>query len=249
MLKDTKLETSGRDGIQRYWIKILSSLQERVSSQMNRILMGEDDLPEWMTHGRRVVCQKDLQKGNKADNYRPITCFPLMWKLLTGVIAEEMYNYLEREKILPEEQKGCKRGIRGTKDQLLIDKTVLKDCKKRHTNLSIAWIDYRKAFHLVPDNSVNEYMEIFGIAENLKTFLQKSMQQWRLSLTANGEDLGEVKFKRGIFEEDSLLPLLFVLCMVPLSLILKKVNLCYKWGKTEYKLNHLLFLDDLKLYA
>ena len=236
MLKDTKLETSGRDGIQRYWIKILSSLQERVSSQMNRILMGEDDLPEWMTHGRRVVCQKDLRKGNKADNYRPITCFPLMWKLLTGVIAEEMYNYLEREKILPEEQKGCKRGIRGTKDQLLIDKTVLKDCKKRHTNLSIAWIDYRKAFHLVPDNSVNEYMEIFGIAENVKMFLQKSMQQWRLSLTANGEDLGEVKFKRGIFEEDSLLPLLFVLSMVPLSLILKKVNLCYKWGKTKYKL-------------
>ena len=54
-----------------------------------------------------------------------------MWKLLTGVIAEEMYNYLEREKILPEEQKGCKRGSRGTKDQLLIDKTVLKDCQKR----------------------------------------------------------------------------------------------------------------------
>ena len=44
-----------------------------------------------------------------------------MWKLLTGVIAEEMYNYLEREKILPEEQKGRKRGSRGTKDQLSID--------------------------------------------------------------------------------------------------------------------------------
>ena len=58
-----------------------------------------------------------------------------MWKLLTGVIAEEMYNYLEREKILPEEQKGCKRGSRGTKDQLLIDKTVLKDCKKRHQSI------------------------------------------------------------------------------------------------------------------
>ena len=37
--------------------------------------------------------------------------------------------------------------------------------------------------------------------------------------------------------------------MVPLSLILKKVNACYKWGKKEYKLNHLLFMDDLKLYA
>ena len=172
-----------------------------------------------------------------------------MWKLLTGVIAEEMCNCYEREKILPEEQKGCKRGSRGTQDQLLIDKTVLKDCRKRHTNLSIAWIDYREAYGLVPHSWVNECMEMFGIAENLRTVLQKSMQQWRLLLTTNGEDLGEVNVKRGIFQADSLSPLLFVLSMVPLSLILKKVNACYKWGKKEYKLNHLLFMDDLKLYA
>ena len=75
------------------------------------------------------------------------------------------------------------------------------------------------------------------------------MQQWRLSLTANGEDLGEVNAKRGIFQGNSLSPLLFVLSMVPLSLILKKVNAYYKWGKKEYKLNHLLLMDDLKLFA
>ena len=126
---------------------------------------------------------------------------------------------------------------------------ILKDCKKRHTNLSIPWIDYRKAYDPVLHSWVNECMEIFRTAENLRTFLQKSMQQWRLSLTANGEDLGEVNVKRGIFQGDSLSPLLFVLSMVPLSLILKKVNACYKWGKKEYKLNQLLFMDDLKLYA
>ena len=90
---------------------------------------------------------------------------------------------------------------------------------------------------------------MFGIAENLRTFLQKSMQEWRLSLTVNGEDPGEVNVKRGIFQGDNLSPLLFVLRMVPLSLILKKVNACYIWEKKEYKLNHLLFMDDLKLHA
>ena len=63
-------------------------------------------------------------------------------------------------------------------------------------------------------------MEMFGIAENLRTFLQNSMQQWRLLLTANGEDLGEVNVKRGIFQGDRLSPLLFALSMVPVSLIL-----------------------------
>ena len=34
-----------------------------------------------------------------------------------------MYEYLEQEKLLSEEQKGYRRGSRRTKDQLLIDKT------------------------------------------------------------------------------------------------------------------------------
>ena len=55
-----------------------------------------------------------------------------MWKLTTGILADNMYDYLERERILPEEQKGCRKGRRGTKDQLLIDKAILKDCRKRH---------------------------------------------------------------------------------------------------------------------
>ena len=82
---------------------------------MNRILMGEDDLPQWIIHGRTVLYQKDRPKGNTADNYRPITCLRLMWKLLTGVIDEEIYNYLEREKLFPEGQKGCKTGCRWNK--------------------------------------------------------------------------------------------------------------------------------------
>ena len=37
--------------------------------------------------------------------------------------------------------------------------------------------------------------------------------------------------------------------MVTLSLILTKVNASYEWGKKECKLNHLLFMDDLKLFS
>ena len=33
-------------------------------------------------------------------------------------IAEEMYNFTEREKVLPDEQKDCRKGSRGTKNQL-----------------------------------------------------------------------------------------------------------------------------------
>ena len=60
-----------------------------------------------------------------------------MWKLLTGIISENTYCFMENEKLLPEEQKGCRRKSRGTKDQLLIDETILKNCRKRKTNLAM----------------------------------------------------------------------------------------------------------------
>ena len=43
----------------------------------------------------------------------------------------------------------CRRKSRGTKDQLLIDKAVLKDCRKRRTILAMTSIDYRKAYDSV----------------------------------------------------------------------------------------------------
>ena len=66
---------------------------------------------------------------------------------------------LNEKKTLPEEQNGCRKRSCGTKDQLLIHKTVLKDCKKRYTNLSMAWIDYKNAYALNPHSWVNDCME------------------------------------------------------------------------------------------
>ena len=93
----------GKDGVQGYWIKNLGNRHERIAIQLNQILMGDESLPAWMAHSCPVPCQKDARKGNAVENYHPITSLPLMWKLVTGVIAEEMYDYLEQKKLLPEE--------------------------------------------------------------------------------------------------------------------------------------------------
>ena len=63
---------------------------------------------------------------------------------------------------------------------------------------------------------------------------------------ASCEDLGDVDVKRGIFE--GVFHQLFALSMVPLSLILRMVNASYEWGKEKYRLNHFLFIGDLKLF-
>ena len=92
-------------------------------------------------------------------------------------------------------------------------------------------------------------MEMVGVAGNVVTISRNSMVNWKTVLTSRGNDLGEVNIKRGIFQGDSLSPLLFVIIMLPRTLILCKMSAGYKMCKEMKVINHLLFMDDLKLYA
>ncbi len=60
-----------------------------------------------------------------------------MYKLLTSTTAQGLYRHMDDQQLFPEEQKGCKKRFRGTKDQLIIDKAVLKDCRSRKTNFHL----------------------------------------------------------------------------------------------------------------
>ena len=122
--------------------KNFRALHQRMAKQL-QYCINNNQAPKWMTTGRTALVQKVKSKGNVASNYRPNTCLPIMRKLLTGIISERLYNYLEETNTIPHQQKDCRRKCRGTKDQLLIDKMMTMNSKRRKTNLSMAWIDYK----------------------------------------------------------------------------------------------------------
>ena len=241
-------KSPGPDGLQGYWLKNLSSLRERIATQLDECLQM-NNVPEWMTKGKTVLIIKDKEQGAAVTNFRPITCLPLMWKVLTGVLSEETYVYLDRHKLLPEEQKGCRKKSRGTKDQLLIDKMIIQNCKRRQTGLGMAWLDFKKAFDMVPHSWIIYCMELMGVAKNTIHLLSTTMNSWKTMLTVGNQTLGEVDIKRGIFQGDSFSPLLFVISLIPLTLLLRKMKAGYDLGGRQGKINHLLFMDDLKLYG
>ena len=70
---------------------------------------------------KTALIVKDPSKGIKPENCRPINCLLLSKTLL--------YNQLENQGIIVDEQKACQRFTRGTKDHLLIHKAALKNCK------------------------------------------------------------------------------------------------------------------------
>ena len=102
-----------------------------------------------------------------------------MWKLLTVVIAYQIYLHLDQEKLLPEEQKGCRKGSRGNNDLLYIDRAVIKEVNSRKKNLAMAWIEYKKAYNMVPHLWIIERLDLFEVADNFKSLLVNSTESGR----------------------------------------------------------------------
>ena len=75
------------------------------------------------------------------------------------------------------------------------------------------------------------------------------MKTWKVKLECGSASIGEVAIKRGIFQGYSLSPLMFVMCLIPLTMILRKSEPSYQFAKNREKINHLLYMDDLRLYA
>ena len=83
----------------------------------------------------------------------------------------------------------CKRNARGKQHQLLSDKAIVNKSKRRHAYLSIAWIDHRKAYEMVPHSRITECLDMIRVAENLKELLIRSMPSWKTILLPGKEKL------------------------------------------------------------
>ena len=144
---------------------------------MNRCLQGAH-VPEWMTKGKTTLIQKEPIKGTAPNNYRPITCLPLMWKILTAHIREEIYYSLASRRLFPEEQKGCHKCSRGTAELLYIDQHILNESNTRRKNLAIDWIDYKKAYDMVPQSWIINCLKMYKISDEVINFIEKIMKTW-----------------------------------------------------------------------
>ena len=90
---------------------------------------------------------------------------------------------------------------------------------------------------------------MYKISHEVINFIEKTIKIWKVELTAGGRSLAEVNIQRFIFQGDALSPLLFIIAMVLLNHILRKCTARYKLNKSQEKINHLMYMDDIKLVA
>lgn len=117
-------------------------------------------------------------------NYWPIECLNLIWRLLTRIMAEKLYDHLDEQILMPDEQKNCRCRFCGTIDQLWLMRqlsstnvnqqlinlwSLINGWSSHYTSLELLTMSYSfwkvtwpvKKLHLVPGGSRLDVGSIF----------------------------------------------------------------------------------------
>ena len=87
--------------------------------------------------------------------------------MLTAEISEQIYYSLISRGIFTEEQKECRKRSRGTEELLYIDQYIVNESKTRRKNLAMAYINYKKAYDMVPKSWILHCLKMYKIPDQV----------------------------------------------------------------------------------
>nr|CAI5854349.1 unnamed protein product [Callosobruchus analis] len=188
-------------------------------------LSQEQPFPAWFVEGRPLLLPQTgvwfqiLQANIMSERELQALHQNLVQRILEAVNPEFLNVY---------EQRRSKNGVAGCKENLLIDRCVTQDYVQHKRNLSMAWINYRKAFDTTSHELIVRLLECLSVDNKIMGCIKQLTQLWKTRFTiTSGETRVRtelVTFKRGVFQGDSSSPLLFCISLLPLSITLKNTK-------------------------
>jgi hypothetical protein len=263
--KARPFKATGPDGIHNFWWKVLPA----ANNLLFRFCLalkdsGSDSFPAWLARGRAIPLYKGSGDRGEPSNYRTIACLNTCYKLLTGLITQwirsdmDLYAY----RFLPYNQMALRQGIWGCTHAHVLDRTIIKDALVSEKPLSIAWIDFAKAFDSVSHEYIRWVLKAIGVNDKLRAIIENLMSHWRL--TFEGFEDGRrsrsspLQVLNGVLQGDTLSPLLFCLCIAALSYHLNNTLDAFvsSHGSIDGEptndslvLSHIYYMDDLVIYS
>uniref|UniRef100_A0A914NTP9 Reverse transcriptase domain-containing protein n=1 Tax=Meloidogyne incognita TaxID=6306 RepID=A0A914NTP9_MELIC len=232
-------KATGPDGIPNWFWKHIPRAKEELYKQVIRLLSKTRRTPAWFSKGRAVLLYK---KGDRDD---------------PGLIAK--WIRMQIDGIWPAEQLACKKGVWGCTEAHVLDATVMRDAtNQKGSELSMAWIDFSKAFDSIPHKYLRWVLNSIGLHPSVCHLLKRLMDKWSIyyeQRTSRGMERSKaLKVQNGVLQGDSLSPILFCICIAPISHWLnnrlQKYETSFRKGTNDsLRMNHLYFVDDLKLFT
>jgi len=227
--------SAGPDGIPPILLKkIAPSLVTPLSLLFSSFLSVGQVPAAW----KSAIVTPIYKNGLASDpaNYRPISLTSVFCKLMERVINRQMIQYLQRHKLLSGQQHGflAKRSTVTNLLDCLSDWTLALD--NRHS-VTVAYIDYSKAFDMVSHSKLLHKLSCFGIYGDLLRWIGEFLNNRTQCVRVGSAISSPKQLISGVVQGSVLGPLLFLLYVDDVVKLFSSSVLCK------------MYADDVKLYS
>ena len=234
-----QLKNKNSSGIDEISNKLLKAIKHEVYKPLTLIInqtLSTGIFPE----GLKIAKVKPLyKKGDKTNlnNYRPISLLPTISKVFERVIYLQLYNYLNINALLCEQQYGFRPQHSTELATIqLVDNIIENMDDKKNIKTPVAiFLDLSKAFDTINFNILLDKLQYYGVSNNSLTLIKSYLTNRFQYVQYNSSESNLLEMKTGIPQGSILGPLFF-------SIYINDIV------KTSKKLSFLLYADDTSIY-
>ena len=143
------------------------------------------------------------------SNYRPISLLPLCGKILEKIIFDQVYSFLDHNRLISTKQSGFRPGDSCIYQLISITSDIYKNFE-RHDETRAVFLDISKAFDKVWHVGLIHKLKCNGISGNLLAFFENYISNRQQRVTLNGRESDWRDISAGVPQGSVLGPLLFL---------------------------------------
>ena len=217
-------------------IKLLKIIPDLIIIPLTKIINTSFSTGEY-PNKLKIVKVIPIHKGDSktdVNNYRPISLLSIFDKIIENLMHIRLYQFLESNNILYNNQYGFGKNSSTTHALLKITEQIRESIENKKYGY-VVFIDLKKAFDTVNHDILIQKLEHYGIRNNRLKWFQSYLNNRKQYVYVNGQSSELMDIKSGVPQGSVLGPLLFLIYINDLPNISKKLKL-------------FLFADDTNIY-
>lgn len=230
-----KLKVNKACGLDKMSARLLKDAAEVIANPLTLLInksLESGCFPATWKSAKVTALFKSGDRSLK-DNYRPISILPTISKIIEKLAHNQLYNYLEDNKLLTKAQYGFRHKTSTTSALIKFTDNILNNMDNGKLS-GVIFLDLKKAFDTVNHDILIKKLQKLGVSGSTLQWFN-SYLRGRTQRTVCGNEISEIKrISIGVPQGSILGPLLFLVYINDVQNVTKHTSLT-------------LFADDMAL--